>query len=358
MNYNLRPEYPRPILRREEWLSLNGEWDFTAGDVALGETPIFDQKIIVPFAINSDLSGLVSDAPPDVVWYQKVLEIPEAWRGLRILLHIGACDFQSRIYINGHEVGQNRGGYAPISVDMSPALQNDGSKNMLMIRVQDGASWSQPRGKQEGTTRWPIDYDPIIGIWQSVWLEPVAQVSIQDLACHYVCEGNLVSYTVGLSGVLDGTLGITVNDGERILGGVEVETNHRSEIKCQFYVEDPVLWSPDNPCLYDVALKLNNSDGDLIDKADSYVGLREIESRDGQLLLNGSPLYIRGILDQGYFPEGWYTAASDDALRKDVALTKALGFNCARKHQKAEDPRYLYWECLQVGFFRPTWSPT
>ena len=152
-----------------------------------------------------------------------------------------------------------------------------------------------------------------------------------------------MSYVVGLSDMFEGTLEVTISDGERILGATKVKTDGRSEIKCSFPVQDVTPWSPEMPCLYDVELLLLSADGERVDVVQSYVGLREIQIADGEILLNGEPLYIRGILDQGYFPDGWYTAATDEMLRQDIVLTKALGFNCARKHQKAEDPRYLYW---------------
>ena len=209
--------------------------------------------------------------------------------------------------------------------------------------MEDSLSWTQPRGKQAGTARWPIDYDGVTGIWQSVWLEPLTAVSIESTAYSYHVAEQTLSFKAFLSAQVDGDVSVELLDGDRVIASDTVQTAGRAEIRTTLFIEDPILWSPEQPHLHEVRLTLLNRATGERDEAMSYAGLREVSVTDGQLCLNGDPLYLRGVLDQGYFPEGWYTATTDEALRRDVELTLAMGFNCARKHQKAEDPRYLYW---------------
>lgn len=345
--YTPRAEYPRPILVRDQWQSLNGPWLFR---VDLDNRGLIDhwfrapwddaQTITVPFSMESAASGITEPESAPVVWYQREVVKPETWDG-RVVLRMGASDFLTRVFVNGQEVGQHRGGYAPFGFDIQHALEP--GRNCITIRVEDSLSWTQPRGKQAGTTRWPIDYDRVTGIWQSVWLEPLTAVSIESTAYSYHVQGQALSYKAFLSAQVVGEVSIEVLDGDRVIASDTVQTAGRAEIRTTLVIEDPILWSPEHPHLYGVRLMLLNHATGERDEALSYTGLREVSVTNGQLCLNGDPLYLRGVLDQGYFPEGWYTAPSDDDLRRDVELTLAMGFNCARKHQKAEDPRYLYW---------------
>ena len=342
-----RAEYPRPILVRDQWQSLNGHWLFRVDpdNRGLGEAwfdgPWTDaQTITVPFSMESAASGIAAAEGAAVVWYQREVIKPEAWDS-RVVLRIGASDFLTRVFVNGQEVGQHRGGYASFGVDIQHALIP--GRNRITIRVEDSLSWTQPRGKQAGTTRWPIDYDGVTGIWQSVWLEPLTAVSIESTAYSYHFAEQTLSFKAFLSAQVDGEVSVEVLDGDRVIASDTVQTAGRAEIRTALFIEDPILWSPEQPHLYEVRLTLLNRATGERDEAMSYTGLREVSITDGQLCLNGDPLYLRGVLDQGYFPEGWYTATTDEALRRDVELTLAMGFNCARKHQKAEDPRYLYW---------------
>jgi beta-galactosidase/beta-glucuronidase len=342
-----RPEYPRPILARERWINLNGTWDFALDPSDEGlragwqSTASFEQKIIVPYTLEAQASGIGNRQAPKVVWYGRDFEVPGAWRQERLMLRFGACDHWARVFVNGQEVGQNRGGYAPFAFDIVHALQ--AGTNRITVRVEDSPSWSQPRGKQEGTTRWPIDYDGVTGIWQTVWLEPVAKTAIEDIHCGFSLAASQMDVTVGLSGLFDGKLRVAVVEGETVVGTGETSLEGRVEAKVSLRITEPKLWSPTIPHLYDLKLELLDASGSVVDEAISYAGLREIAAGPDGLKINGEPLYIRGVLDQGYFPEGWYTPLDDAAIRRDVELTLALGFNCARKHQKAEDPRYLYW---------------
>ena len=342
-----RAEYPRPILVRNQWQSLNGPWSFRVDPDNRGLTDAwFDgpwtdaQTITVPFSMESVASGIAEAEGAAVVWYQREVIKSEVWHS-RIVLRVGASDFLTRVFVNGQEVGQHRGGYASFGLDIEHALMP--GRNRITIRVEDSLSWTQPRGKQAGTARWPIDYDGVTGIWQSVWLEPLTSVSIESTAYSYHVAEQALSYKAFLSAQVDGEVSVEVLDGDRVIASDTVQTAGRAEIRTTLFIEDPILWSPEQPHLYEVRLTLLNRATGERDEATSYAGLREVSVTDGQLCLNGDPLYLRGVLDQGYFPEGWYTATTDEALRRDVELTLAMGFNCARKHQKAEDPRYLYW---------------
>ncbi len=340
-----RPEYPRPILQRDQWENLNGRWlfDYDPEDVGMAERWFdahnFGSSIIVPFPVESESSGIHDTSPPDIVWYQREFEAP-SWNADRLHLNIGACDFWTRVFVNGLEVGQHRGGYTPFSLDVTHALVT--GTNMITIRVQDSNSWMQPRGKQEGTTRWPIDYDSVTGIWQTVWLEPVNGDHITETSASYHLEASTLSLTLGFSTHFTGDVEVRVLEAADQIASYSEHCDGRSELRMTLALDNPRLWSADDPFLYTLEFVLARDSVEL-DRVQSYTGLREILVVDGRIHLNGSPIYLRGILDQGYFPEGWYAPVDDKALQRDVELTKAMGFNFVRKHQKAEDPRYLYW---------------
>lgn len=351
-----RPEYPRPILKRARWQNLNGEWDFRAdpNDAGLrhnwhAATHLPD-RITVPFTPEANASGINDQSPADVLWYHRAFDCPADWCKERLLLHFGASDYHTRVFINGLEVGQNTGGYAPFAFDIAHATLP--GTNHISVRVADGPSWSQPRGKQAGTTRWPIDYDTVTGIWQTVWLEPLPNDAITDIYSTFKLNSTVtgrptLKLTAGLNQLFTGHLEFTLTHAGETIGEITTPIDQRSEAKATLELPNAAaalpLWSPDTPNLCDLALNLYDATGNLIDAANSYVGLRDITATSSGLQINGEPLYLRGVLDQGYFPGGWYTATADDDLRRDVELTKQLGFNCARKHQKAEDPRYLHW---------------
>lgn len=342
-----RGEYPRPILVRDEWRSLNGDWSFRTDSDNRGildgwfKTRWGDARTIsVPFSMESIASGIGEPEGAPVVWYQREFTKPETWEG-RIALRIGASDFLTRVFVNGQEVGRHRGGYASFGFDIEHALTP--GTNTITIRVEDSLSWTQPRGKQAGTTRWPIDYDGVTGIWQSIWLEPLPSVSIESTSYDYCVTEQALNYKVFFSKQIEGEVRLEILEGDRVIAADKVQTGGRAEVRATLLIEHPKLWSPVQPHLYSVRLTLLNDSTDELDEVLSYTGLREVSVVDGHLCLNGAPFYLRGVLDQGYFPEGWYTAPSDDDFRRDVELTLAMGFNCARKHQKAEDPRYLYW---------------
>ena len=334
-------------MTRSRWLNLNGNWGFCQDPEDRGLQDAwylledFEQTIVVPFCVESEASGVHDTQPARVVWYSRTFEVPDGW-GPRVVLRIGASDHWTRIYVNGHRVADHRGGYSPFWAEVGHVLV--AGTNRVTIRVADSLSWTQPRGKQAGTTRWPIDYESVTGIWQTVWLEPLPNVSVEGIGCSYSLEDSTLDLLIELSEQFDGQVEVTVVDPEGVTAGkVTSSSKGRAECRLTLKIEAPLLWSPESPHLYELEIRLLDNAGSEMDRVESYAGLREVTVAHGRLHLNGGRIYLRGVLDQGYFPDGWYTAISDEQLRQDVELTLAMGFNFARKHQKAEDPRYLYW---------------
>jgi beta-galactosidase/beta-glucuronidase len=319
-----RPEYPRPALRRRDWVNLNGEWRFALGDDPAG----FEGRIVVPFAPQAELSRVMDRRLHDVAWYMRTFDAPPAGR---LLLHFGAVDYRATVWVNGTQVAEHEGGHTPFSADLTGAVREHA--NELVVRAEDPATdLTIPRGKQYWKERGEsIFYTPTTGIWQTVWLEPLPAMHIESLRL--------------LPDLATGALEFEVAAGA---GPVELEVTLDGRLAGRWRGDpgggrialDPVVtWSPQRPVLYEVLARLPES-GDLVA---GYFGLRTVETRDGRFLLNGEPYVQRLVLDQGYFPGGLLTAATDDDLRRDIEAAKALGFNGARKHQKLEDPRWLYW---------------
>jgi len=352
-----RPEYPRPQFVRREWLCLNGKWDFTFDDYNQGlqgrwwdmEFPDF---IVVPFAPQTELSCKNEKDIFEIAWYAREFEVPESWRkgNQNILLHFGAVDYRTTVWVNGEEVGHNQGGHVPFNFDIAPYVKK--GKNRVVLRVEDPQDPYQPRGKQaiRGVPK-GCDYYCTTGIWQTVWIEPVPAVRIQDLyVTPVVGEENTpdaFEIRVYLHAPATGwNLEVEVLDGETVVAHA-----HKDAVgaTARFWlpIPDAKLWSPENPHLYDLRVRLSKA-GEVLDEVSSYAGLRSVKLRDGQLCLNGEQVYLKMVLDQGYWPESYLTAPTDEALKADVEWCKKFGFNGARKHQKVEDPRWLYW-CDKLG---------
>ncbi len=362
-----RNEYPRPQFQRAEWLNLNGTWEFAFDDLEEGvEQGWFDgrklpENILVPFPYQSDLSGIGDRAVHEVVWYARTLEFQQEWKGQDVLLHFGAVDYACKVWVNGSLVGGNRGGHVPFSFDIAPYLVE--GENRIVLRVEDRQAPGQPRGKQSITgSPSGIDYYCTTGIWQTVWLEPVPQMRIETLRITPVADEEALKLRVYLHApARQWTVEADIYDGEELVATVRKQTcNGAIRLFCR--VPNAKLWSPDNPHLYDLRIRLLQS-GELVDEIESYAGLRTVELSEGKLLINGEATYLKMVLDQGYWPESYLAAPTDDALRADVEIAKAMGFNGARKHQKVEDPRWLYW-CDKLGLLvwgemanARTWSP-
>ena len=343
------PEYPRPQMTRPEWRNLNGVWSFTLASRDAARPAAIDREILVPFAVESALSGVAETVTPDqAVWYRRTFEVPQDWRGRRTLLHFGAVDWEATVWVNGVELGTHRGGYTPFSFDATRALL-PGDAQQLVVRVWDPTSTgSQPRGKQllepEG-----IWYTPVTGIWQTVWIEPVADLSITRLEPIPDIDAGTVTIHADLSGIDSGLeLRVRVLD-----GGTEVVSGRGPDPgELTLRVPAPKLWSPDSPHLYDLEVELLRG-GQVVDRVESYFAMRKISmdrdaAGDMRFQLNNEPLFHLGPLDQGWWPDGLYTAPTDEALAYDIEITKRLGFNMARKHVKVEPARW-YYHCDRLG---------
>ncbi len=330
-----RPDYPRPRLRRTEWVNLNGEWEFGAGVSAS-----FNRSIIVPFCPESRLSG-IGRLPGDVLWYRRRFQAPKAEC---LHLHFGAVDYRATVWLNDIEVARHEGGQTPFSADITRAV--NGGDNVVIVRAEDRLSdKTVPRGKQYWKeTSEDIFYTPTTGIWQTVWLEPLPRHHLRELDLQPDFDAGALDFAVDADGEVELTVtlqGAVVARWTRQAGSGRVDLNQVS------------AWNPTSPLLYDVDIRVLDAAGRQTDKVESYFGLRKVESANGRFLLNGEPFVQRLVLDQGYFPGGLLTAPTDDDLRRDIDIAKTMGFNGARKHQKIEDPRWLYWADV-LGFL--VWS--
>ena len=304
----------------------------------------------MPYPIESALSGVQKEVGPDKrLWYRRSITIPEAWKGQRVLLQLGAVDWDAAVYVNGKEIGKHRGGYDAWQVDMTDALNADGEQE-LVISVWDPVdNGYQPRGKQVKETK-GIWYTSVTGIWQTIWMEPVQQsASIASLKTVADIDMNAISVEVATDGDATGCE-IVVKALDK---GAEVATaTGAAGSAITLTIDNATLWSPDSPFLYDLSITLNK-DGKALDAVTSYFGMRKIsleKDKDGfnRLFLNNEPLFQFGPLDQGWWPDGLYTAPTDEALRYDVQATRDMGFNMARKHVKVEPARW-YYHCDQLG---------
>lgn len=363
-----RNEYPRPQFVRKEWGNLNGQWDFAFDDENQGlSQKWFEQfpegeTITVPFAFQTELSGINDPAFHDVVWYHRTFSIPENWDGKQIILHFGAVDYRSWVYINGHLVFHHEGGNTPFSVNISHLLKQDGSLDEITVRVEDPSEdVTIPRGKQYWHEKSEsIFYTRTTGIWQTVWMEPIENTALHSIRWTPQIDRGDIDLEFDIEGQIGEGLTLSVEisfKGKKIISDqmnvFEIYNKRSYNIRNRFTDRSNIhgtgwYWSPEVPNLFDVTLTLK--DGEIIlDQIDSYFGMRKVSIEKGVFMLNNMPYYQKLVLDQGYFPEGLLTAPSEEALKKDIVLAKEMGFNGARKHQKVEDPRYLYW-ADKLGF--------
>ncbi|MBQ6960181.1 MAG: glycoside hydrolase family 2 [Clostridia bacterium] len=350
-----RPEHPRPDRLRKNWLSLNGPWRFAFDEKNVGNQEgwyrekTYPLEIQVPFAYQSELSGINDQKHCDVIWYEREFAVPDALHSLRRLLHFGAADYRADVWLDGQYLGGHEGGYTPFSFDITDLTAG---KNFcrITVRCEDRLDFDQPRGKQsyrpEPFACW---YTPVSGIWQSVWLEGVGEYYPVDFRLTPHIETGSVKVEAELNGLPpEGKLRLTARYKGKLTARQEITVTSDRFIQTELYMNHDEtlngirLWRPGNPALYDLTLETLSGDT-VSDTVDTYFGFRRIEVSGGHVMLNQDVFYQRLILDQGYWPDGLLTAPSDEALKKDVELTLALGFNGARKHQKFEDPRYLYW---------------
>ena len=345
---NPLPEYPRPQLERAAWQSLNGLWDYAIGPKE-GEKPAPEGKILVPFAVESALSGVGRHiTADDALWYSTSFSIPKQWKGQEIWLNFQAVDWSTEVWLNGRRVGSHTGGYTAFSFNITPYIIK--GKQELVVKVLDATdNDEQPRGKQVSNPD-GIWYTPVSGIWQTVWLEPTpTQARLVNYKAVTEDEGESLVVTPVVEGTKDGDKVVV-----RFLDGPQVLEEHKLTPgqSVTLMPADPQLWSPERPFLYGLELSIER-EGKVIDKVSAYAALREIkEVTDAaghkRIGLNGKPYFQYGPLDQGWWPDGLYTAPTDEALRYDIEQTKAFGFNMIRKHIKVEPARWYYW-CDRLG---------
>ena len=344
---NVLPEYPRPIMERPQWLNLNGLWDYaiTKKDAPLPKT--FDGKILVPFAIESSLSGVGKTIKADQsLWYERKFQIPEDWKGKNVLLNFGAVDWKAEVFVNGNKIGEHTSGYTPFSFNITKNLKD--GENSLAVRVWDSTGNGLPRGKQIENPR-GIFYTSVSGIWQTVWLEPVSASHISGLKITPDLDSSSFDIRVD-SDDKSATATIKVLDNGKVVAQTTAAANKTANIP----VKNPKLWWPKSPFLYDLEITLSNKGGEQVDSVKSYAAMRKFSiAKHGRFggvdfTLNNKKFFTFGPLDQGWWPDCLYTAPTDEALKFDIQRTKDLGFNSIRKHVKVEPARW-YTHCDRLG---------
>ena len=342
------PEYPRPTLVRPAWQNLNGHWNYAIRPADAPQPELFDGKILVPYPVESSLSGVQRRlAENEVLWYERRFTVPTEWRQGALLLHFGAVDWEADVYLNGIRVGGHKGGYTAFSIDIAPYLTR--GEQTLAVRVADPTDrGTQPRGKQvtEARTIW---YTPVTGIWQTVWLEPVPESRIASLRTTPDIDTKSLTVEAAIVGARRGDIvEITLRDNGRTVA----EARAAAGEPLRLTLPEMKLWTPDTPMLYDLETTLLRG-GKSVDRVGSYAAMRKnsvVRGKEGflRLALNDRECFQFGPLDQGWWPDGLYTAPTDEALAYDIIKTKDLGFNMIRKHVKVEPERW-YWHCDRLG---------
>lgn len=354
-----RAEYPRPQFERGDWQNLNGEWTYELDLVQTGHernlmnSEGFDGKIIVPFAPESKLSGVGHKDFIPSIWYQREITVPQEWNGKDILLNFGAVYYVSEIYIDGKFVDRHHGGSDSFTVDITKFVKPGNTHSLVVCASSDLRSRMQSAGKQS-LRHGPFEcmYTRTTGIWQTVWMEAVAPTGIQRVKYVTDIDRSIVTMEFTMRRNAAGNL-LTVNvkDGKKIVATETAPVASGSIVSLP--IKKAKLWCPENPFLYDVELILKDAQGNVVDEVSSYFGMRKIHTEGNKIYLNNEPYYQRLVLDQGFYPDGIWTAPSDEALKRDIELSMAAGFNGARLHQKVFEERFYYW-ADKLGYL--TWG--
>ncbi|MDE6094884.1 MAG: beta-glucuronidase [Muribaculaceae bacterium] len=356
-----RPEYPRPQFERKDWKNLNGEWTYTFDfgksgmDRRLYESKGFQDKITVPYCPESKLSGVGYVDFIPAMWYHREISIPEDWKGRNIVLNFGGVDYFSAVYIDGNLVGRHWGGSSSFSHDITKYV-GDGKPHDLVVRVEDdNRRGVQPKGKQSSLYHsHGCDYTRTTGIWQTVWMEPVDSHSLASAYVvpdldkkRFIVQPEFRNLDKGVK------IEAIVRDGSKIVAKtVETATPHA---RIELPLKNVKTWSPESPFLYDIEFNVYDKNGKVVDNVKSYAGMRKVHMEGNRLYLNNEPYFLRLVLDQGFYPDGIWTAPDDADLKKDIEMSMAAGFNGARLHQKVFEERFHYW-ADKLGYL--TWGET
>ena len=343
-----RPEYPQPQFQRAPWLTLNGAWDFEFDDANAGldagwstGSHKLNRNITVPYCFESRLSGIGDTSFHPWIWYRRAVTLPADWKGRRVLLHFGAVNYWSMVWVNGKLAGSHEGGNTPFTFDVTPLLQP--GANVLTVRAHFPPTDRYiPRGKQfwEPKSK-SIFYTRTSGIWQPVWMEPVGASFLDRVKITPSTDGAVRLEFAIARPQPDLEITASASFAGQPAASATAHANS-ARTTAMFAIDEPKLWSPSSPNLYDLTLELRRG-GLVLDRVQTYFGIRGIDTESGKVLLNGNPLFLKMVLDQGYWPESILTPPTDEAIQYDIRMTKEMGFNGARKHQKLEDPRFLYW---------------
>ena len=354
-----RPEYPRPQFERAEWKNLNGTWTYAldlgriGDDEYWNESTGFKDKITVPFCPESKLSGVGFTNFINIIWYHRTIEIPSEWAGKNILLHFGAVDYKATVYIDSTRVGIHYGMGSSFELDITKFVKPGKSANLIVRADDDVRSGNQPGGKQcPQFSSYGCFYTRTTGIWQTVWLEPVSPNALKNvIATPDIDQQQLVVTPQFYNENNENVLTVQVLDGKKVVSKASVKATNGSVVVLP--IKKPKLWTPETPNLYDVIYTVKDKEGKVVDEVKSYAGMRKVHLANGYFYLNNQPYYQRLVLDQGFYPDGIWTAPSDDALKQDIEMSKAVGFNGARLHQKVFEERYYYW-ADKLGYI--TWG--
>ena len=356
------PEYPRPLMERPEWQNLNGEWEYAIKPLGETEPASFDGNILVPFAVESSLSGVQKEVgEKNELWYKRTFTVPSKWKGKDVMLNFGAVDWKAEVFVNDVLVGSHKGGYTPFSFNITPFLKGAGAQKLV---VRDKGY--QPIGKQTSQPQ-GIWYTSVTGIWQTVWLEPVAPNHITAVKSIPNVDAKALSVTVDASKpCVTSIVEVKLLDKGQVVASAKGVQGQELRLG----VQNPALWSPENPYLYDLDITLSQN-GKVTDQVKSYTAFRKISTEKDKngvirMCLNNKPLFQYGPLDQGWWPDGLYTAPTDEALLYDIKKTKEWGFNMIRKHVKVEPARWYYhcdkegilvWQDMPSGDMGNRWEP-
>jgi beta-galactosidase/beta-glucuronidase len=354
-----RPEYPRPQFVRSSWKNLNGTWTFafdfgkSGKERDFASSQGFTGKITVPFCPESPLSGVNHKDFIPAIWYQRGITIPEDWEGKKVILHFGAVDFETEVFIDGKSAGKHYGGTSSFAMDITPFVSSGGTHSLVVYALDDNRSGLQPSGKQcRAFQSRGVHYTRTTGIWQTVWMEAVSEYGLKSI--HILPDLDMKRFSVRATFYSvrpDLTFRVAVMDGKKRMSQAEAVVS--DSVACLLPLNKPKTWSPESPFLYDLVLEVMDKSGRVLDHVKSYAGMRKVHIQGNRIFLNNRPYYLRLVLDQGFYPDGIWTAPSDAALKKDIELSMRAGFNGARLHQKVFEERFHFW-ADRLGYL--TWG--